>query len=106
MSNLHLQEYPEFNLKIESEIQSIPIRIFNMDGTQIGVALVVSPLVGKVVIKLLYIDSTERHRIKDIHRCMKKASVGWGFTERIYQRRKKGVFHTVTTSLESNKPSQ
>tara|TARA_R110002126_G_scaffold170799_3_gene319650 strand:+ start:563 stop:853 length:291 start_codon:yes stop_codon:yes gene_type:complete len=93
-------EYPEYDLRIESEIQSIPIRISKMDGTQIGVALFVAGVVGQAVIKLLYIDSAERHRFKDIHRCMSKASEDWGFTERVHQRSKDGVFHTVVHKLK------
>ena len=66
----------------------------------VGVALFVAGVVGQAVIKLLYIDSAERHRFKDIHRCMSKASEDWGFTERVHQRSKDGVFHTVVHKLK------
>lgn len=101
MSNLTLVEYPDFDLKIEAEIQSIPIRIYKMDNTPIGVALVNSSEIGEAVVKLLYIDSTERHRFKDIHKCMKEMSSVWGFTKRTHQRRKDGEFHTVTKEVKS-----
>jgi hypothetical protein len=103
-SNLILLEYPEHGVDLEVEISSLPVRI-NNHGTkdQIGVCIINGVGIDQAIIKLLYIDSTERKKIRHIHKALAKMGASFGFKEKLFQRRKKdGTFLTFMKKIINN----
>jgi hypothetical protein len=100
INNLQRFEFPEEGVDLESEIQSVPIRIFEHKGTEvIGVCLVEAAGVGQATIKLFFVDSAKRQYVKSIHRALAKLSNRFGFSEKLFQRKKQGKFITFFKSI-------
>jgi hypothetical protein len=90
INNLKKFEFPEHDVDLLVEIQSLPIRI-NKHGTnqQIGVCFINGAGIGQGSVKLLYLDSENRKtHLKGVHKALMYVGLCFGFNERIYQRKK------------------
>jgi hypothetical protein len=90
IDNLKKFEFPEHDVDLLVEIQSLPIRI-NKHGTneEIGVCFINGAGIGQGSVKLLYLDSQNRKtHLKGVHKALLDVGLYFGFNERIYQRLK------------------
>lgn len=95
-SNLQRHEFPDLGIDILSEIQSVPLRIYEHKGKEvIGVCLVEAAGVNQSTVKLLHVDSSKRaEHFKNIHAALQRIGPIFGFKERLHQRLKAGRFLT------------
>lgn len=104
MTNLRRFEFAELGIDIEAEIQSLPLRIFEHQSQEmIGVCLVEAAGVGQATMKLLYIDSQKRGFVKPIHKALPTIANEYGFKQKLYQRKKNGVFTTFFKAILPSK---
>jgi hypothetical protein len=100
MSNLQRFEFAELGIDIEAETQSINLRFFEHATTEIiGVCSVEAAGIGQATVKLLFIDSAKREYVKPIHAALNKLSADFGFSQKLYQRKKAGKFITFFKTI-------
>ena len=97
LNNLQSYDFPEYNLILETEIQSVKIRAFQRDTKQpIAVASIEAALIGQCIPKGLYVDTSKREEFtKNIHKALRKVGQSLGFVERMHQRKKPNGFVTL-----------
>ena len=102
VKNVKVIEFPEHDIDLHLELQSIPVRIHSRSiNEQIGVCLIESAGVGQATVKLLFVDSPHRKKyLKGIHESIRRVTLHFGFTEMITQRKKSdGTFLTFIKDI-------
>lgn len=101
--NLQRFDFTEHGFYIESEIQSLPLRIFETEtNEEIGVCLIEAAGIGQGTVKLLYIDAAKRKKhFKNIHRALRKIGDYFGFKDRTHQRKKQSGFVTLLNKVKN-----
>lgn len=89
-NNLKDYDFPELNLVLQTEIQTVQVRAFQRDTMEpIAVASIHAALIGQGIPKALYVDSSKRvEYTKRIHKALSKVGKTLGFVNRAHQRKK------------------